>query len=249
MKATRRHELKENDLSQMLVAARDYLTEHGTKVGMIIFVLVVVLAVIGISVRTRGANIERDWMRMSQLTFDDPTEGKASIEKLRAMLVDAPDDNFVLSSLITLGSQSLRLAQEVPVPPDMELNQQARGAFEELLRRFGANPLAFGLAHCGLATVEENEFAVDSLPGHKERAEAHLQAIIENPALNSLPFHRVASDRLADLDKVFTVVRFADPEIPEAVEEDVEPEGPPAPFVAPVEVEEFDPIDDTPDTD
>ena len=66
-----------------------------------------------------------------------------------------------------------------------------------------------------MATVEENGFALDGDPARKERAEAHLTAIIDNPALNGMPFKRMALDRRKSLDEVFTRVTFAYPEPPE----------------------------------
>ena len=74
MKAARRHELKENDLSHAIEVARAYLADHGTKVGFIVLIAVVVAAVVGISVRTRAANVERAWLRKSQLVFDNPED-------------------------------------------------------------------------------------------------------------------------------------------------------------------------------
>ncbi|UCE59393.1 MAG: hypothetical protein JSU63_18365 [Phycisphaerales bacterium] len=234
MKATRRHELKENDLSHMIEVARTYMTDHGTKVGLLVLLVLAVIVVVSISVRTKAANTERTWLRRTQLSFDTPEDGKASIDKLRAMLVDAPDESFVFSSLMEQGSQALRLAQEVEIPPDPELNDRAREAFESLLARFPDNPIAFGLAHTGLATVEENDFALDSRSAHKARAAEHLQAVVDHPALNSLPFHLLASTRLEKLEDIFTVVRFADPEVPEDEEE---PEDA-------VPVDEADPVDE-----
>ena len=38
MKAERRHELKENDLAHALAVAREYLDDHGARIGMYVLV-------------------------------------------------------------------------------------------------------------------------------------------------------------------------------------------------------------------
>ncbi|MFQ5589723.1 MAG: hypothetical protein ACE5HE_01040 [Phycisphaerae bacterium] len=209
MKATRRHELKENDLAHAIEVAKGYLVEHGTGVGLLLLLTIGAVAVVSITVRTRAGNVERVWAQRTALTFDDPASGKESIEKLRALTSEATDQNFILTSLIDQGTQALRLAQQVALPPDPELNDRARDAFEALAERFPTNALALGVAHSGLATVEENDFAIDTDLTHKERARAHLQAILDDSSLNLLPFNRLAADRLAKLDGVFTFIRFA----------------------------------------
>ena len=102
-------------------------------------------------------------------------------------------------------------AQEVENPPDEEFNAMARRAFEHLLDRFPDSPLAIGRARCGLATVEENAFVLDGDLSHKERALAHLRAIIDDEALSLTPFVRIAADRIETLDETFTPVTFAPP--------------------------------------
>ena len=208
MKAGRRHELKENELAHMLQSAQTYLGERGGRILFTVGAVVVVIAVVSISVRSRAAAREDAWVRKQSLVFDEIEEGRRSLETLNAITKEAADPTFVLTSLIDLGQHALRLAQEVDVPPDPELNERARDAFTTLLVQFGDNPMAFATAHCGLATVEENAFVLDGSLAHKERARQHLEAVIGNPAIQGLPFHRLALDRQKLIDKVFTVVRF-----------------------------------------
>ena len=217
MKAERRHELKENDLAHMLEVAQTYLAERGGRILFVLGAVVVAIAIVSISVRSRAAALEDAWQRKRSLVFENVEEGRRSLETLDAITKDAADPTFVLTGLIDLGAQALRLAQEVDLPPDPELNDKARNAFEQLLLRFGDNPMAFGAAHCGLATVEENAFVLDGNMAHKEQARQHLEAVTDNPAVRGLPFHRLALDRQKQLDKVFTVVRFQ----PLSVEEEV----------------------------
>lgn len=212
MKAERRHELKENDLAHALEVARKYLDENGKRIGFAIVVVVAVVAGVGLSVRSRAAAVEDMLRRRSALKFDDPAKGRESLDALAAMTRESTDEQFVLTALLDQGEQALRLAGDVVVPPDREFNDRAKEAFEELLERFGENPLARGIAHCGLATVEENYYVLDHDLAHKARAEGHLSAVIEDPLLNGMPFKRSALDRRNALDKIFTEVVFVYPE-------------------------------------
>lgn len=208
MKAQRRHDLKENDLMHALSVARKYLDEHGTRIGVAVIVVVAIVLGVLFGIQSRTTALESIWRRKSELSFEDLETGKQSLEALAAMTRDASDEQFVLVSLMDQGTQALRLARDVAFPPDRELNNTAGQAFEQMLARFPGNPLAVGLAHSGLATVEENAFALDLDPAHKNRAEAHLVAIIDDPALNGLPFKRIAMDRRKALDTTFTDVMF-----------------------------------------
>jgi len=173
--------------------------------------------IVSLTVRSRAATREEAWLQLNSLNFENVEEGRQSIRKLQDLSQSAPSPEVGQAALMQLGSQALRLAQLVDMPPDAEFNQSARYAFEQLLARFAASPLAFGMAHNGLATVEENEFVLDRDLAHRDKARDHLGAVVGHSTLTATPYHRMASDRLAQLDDVFTIVRFA--AAPEVVEE------------------------------
>ena len=234
MKAERRHGLKENDLAHAIQVTQTYLQERGGRILFAVGAAVVVIAVVSVSMRSRAAALEDAWQRRKSLDFESVEEGRRSLGTLDAIRKEATDPTFVLTSLIDLGTHSLRLAQKVDDPPDPELNETARDAFTQLLARFPENPLAFGAAHCGLATVEENAFALDGNVEHKESARQHLEAVTANPAVQGLPFHRLALDRHKRLDKTFTVVRFE----PAPIEEELAADRPATITPTPVAEEE-----------
>ena len=235
MKADRRHELKENDLLLALGRARDYLDVHGKQIGLMCLAVVVVGGAVSFGLRSRAAALEDVWRRRNQLNFESVDVGKKSLETLEGITRDVSNESFVLSSLMDQGRQALRLTQQVAVPPDRELNEKARQAFEQLLSRFGDNPLAVGVALSGLATVEENEFVLDGNLSHKEKAREHLNAIVGNPQLNALPFQQLALDRLKTLDATFTKVTVEPPPPPLPA--------PPPPTEAPVDVPQAEPVE------
>lgn len=228
MKTQRRHELKENDLSHALEATLHYLDQHGTRIGLIALVVVAVVAGTSLTVQSKSAAIEDSWRRKGELSFTDPEKSRESVSALRNLIESSNDKSFVLAGLLDLGQQSLRLAGEGDVGPDRELNDEARKAFEELLSKFGNNPMAIGVSHLGLATVEENMFSFDRDDSHKINATRHLKIVAEDPALDGIPFKRIAMDRLKAIDTTFTIVHFVEPpgpvSTPEATESAIQPQ-------------------------
>jgi len=243
MKAERRHELKGNDLAAMLESARDFLDRNGRQLGIGVVVVAVVLMAVMFLVRSRTAAVEDLWRRKAQLTFDDPQTGKTSLEALGNLANEASDQQFILASLIDQGQTALQLSEKSPLPPDPELNQVARQAFQELLRRFPTHPLAIGVAESGLATVEENAFVLDADLNHREQAKKHLEAMVGDSRLAGLPVQQLARDRMDRLDDVFRRVQFVyEPPPPPELEGPPEPADTEStlPVAKPVEREEVD---------
>lgn len=78
--------------------------------------------------------------------------------------------------------------------------------------------MALGVALSGLVTVEQNLFLIDYSASHKESARNYLQKILDTKLLHSTPFQRIAVDRMAVLDSVFTEVTLDYPPPPEPEE-------------------------------
>lgn len=210
MKTERRHELKENDLAHLLEQARVYLGEHGKQVTLAVLGVVAVVVLVSVFLRSRAAGIEDVWRQRAELKLDNIDEARTSLKTLRNLALNAPDRTFTLSALMECGASSLRFARQQPGGiPDQEMMEFARESYTELLKRFSQNPLAFGTAHCGLATVEENAFVLDGNAARKDAARKHLQAIVDRKDLSLTPFYRMANDRLAMLDRTFQKVEFA----------------------------------------
>jgi len=240
MRAERRHELKENDLEHYLSVARDYLDKNGKRIGMLAVVAGAIFVAATLYVRSQAAEVEGQWQRKSQLSFADAKAGRESLDTLAALAQGSSDERFVMSCLMDQGQEALRLSTDAPFPPDRELNDKARQAFQQLSQRFPRSAIAIGTARLGLATVEENDFILDGRAEHKEQAAKQLAAVISDPTLDGLPFKRLALDRQKRLDEVFSPMRFQPPSEEElekaakALEEaaakpTVDPVGPPAP--------------------
>lgn len=227
MRAGERHELKENELAKALVSVRSFLQEKGKTLALALVGILAVFAAVTYASSSRTAQIENAWRQKAELTFATPAEGKESIRKLSVLVSETSDTAFVQAALLEQGTQSLRLSQQSEIPPDPELNDMARSAFEQLLQRGQGNLFGQAAAHSGLATVAENDYSIDHNPKHKEVAERHLKEIVNNAALQTTPFLSLATDRLAGLNKTFEVVRFAA----------TPPPPPPVPVAPPVAVQ------------
>lgn len=211
MKAERRHELKENDLAHFIAVAQDYLGQHGRQIGLAVGAVVVVFIAVTLAMRSQANAADTAWRQRAALKFDDVATGRESLTTLATLAQQSSDPAFAFSGLLDVGANALRLAQQVEVPPDKELNLQAKSAYEKLLERFSHNPIAVGAARCGLATVAENAFAIDGDLSHKEEARKHLDAVVQSKSLESTPYQLAATDRLAALDETFVRVRWAEP--------------------------------------
>ena len=214
MKAERRHELRENDLLHAMGVAKDYINENGGRVGLVIIGVFAVAAAVTFGMRSRTAAQEDIWRQKSELSFSDGEVGRVSLSELATLTSSTDDEQFVLQGLLDQGKHALRLAAQSAFPPDLEFNEHARGAFEELRRLFPSNALAQGVALTSLATVEENAFSFDGDMRHKEAAKKYLDEIVMNPLLNAMPFQRLALDRLKALDATFGPVTYEAPTMP-----------------------------------
>lgn len=219
MKSERRHELRENDLIHALEQTREYVKRNSANLGLLIGAVLIVVVIATVTVRSRAATAEQAWRQRGELSFADVDKGRDSLASLASMVNASSDPEFARTGLTDQGVNALRLAQEVEDPPDHDFVETAAQAFEALLARFGDSPVAFAVAHDGLATVAENRFVLDAATSHKEQARTHLQAIVDNTALRGFPLHQRALERLEGLDRVFTIVRFAEAQDDEPVDE------------------------------
>ncbi len=208
MKADRRHELRENDLAHTIEVLRARIADNARPISIAVMVAAGVFVAASLMIRKRMVATEEKWHRLSQLQFDKPETARESLETITGLTKDAKDDRFSLAALIEQGKQGLLFAQRADAAPDPTFNAKARQAFEELLRRFPENPMAFGVARCGLATVEENDYVLTRDSACKERARKHLNAVIENPIVSGMPFQTIAVNRRNSLDHTFSGLVF-----------------------------------------
>ncbi len=209
MKAERRHELRENDLVHALQSTADYLKDNGGRVSFFVVVAIVLIGAGAFAMKSRASAMDDVWRQRSELSFDTLEEGRQSLDRLRDLTAGVSDPRFIMDSLMDQGRQALQLAQLAPDPPDPDLNERAREAFQSLRERFSDNRVAEGIALLGLATVEENAFVIDGLSTHKKNAHDYLTEVIRDSRFNGLPTQALAIQRRETLDQTFTKFTLA----------------------------------------
>ncbi len=224
MKAQRRQELRENDLAHFLQESLTYLQENGSRVLLFGGAAVVIFALVWFTLDSQSRGAADGWVALSRLNEVEALGDR--LPALRDIADNASDTTLALSALSEWGETGLRLALTSADAGDRaRFNDEAAEAFERLLQRFPENPLAAGVAHCGLATVAENRFALNGDASQKDVARRHLEAVRDDTRVTGWPIQSQALTRLNLLDQTFRKVTFAPP-LPE-------PEGPSPDAAAP----------------
>ncbi|RJP37149.1 MAG: hypothetical protein C4547_05840 [Phycisphaerales bacterium] len=210
MKAHRRQELRENDLAHFLQESITYLQENGARVLLFSGAAVIIFALIWFTLQSRTQGTADGWVALSRLDAVESVE--ETLPQLREIADEAGDVTLATSALSQWGETALRLVLSSDDAADKaRFNDEAAEAFERLLKRYPNNPLAVGVARCGLATVAENRFALGGDPSQKETARTLLAAVRDDPRLTGWPIQSLALNRLNLLDQTFRTVTFAPP--------------------------------------
>ncbi len=178
MKATRRQELKTNELARMLEDAREFLRVRGNYlVGGLVVVAIAALGYVYMN-RSAAQALADANRQVDTLPFGTDAEVKDSIEKLKALAAEHDDNEaFVMNTLRRRAAFAMRRAH---VAEDGTLSKEfldvAAEAYHAIVDRFGHRSLDVAAAHCGLATIEEDLFILDNDPAHKEAAPAFVKA-------------------------------------------------------------------------
>lgn len=223
MKADRRHELRENELAAALLQARDFVGQNSRTISIALGGVILVAILASFGMRSRAAQREDQWRRLSQLDFNTPEKARESLPALRSLAFDAGDEKFRMIAMVELGRQALKISQQSDPPPNVEMLNLAKSAYEDLLNRFRNSPLAVGTAHLGLATVAEDMYLLTREERYKLEARRHLSAVVEDDRLATLPLYPLAVDRRNALESTLNIVAFAMPPV----------ESPPVPPVLP----------------
>ncbi len=211
MKATRRHELKSNELAQFLEDARDFFSKYGNYfVGGLV---VIALIVLGYVYMTRSAEqaLADATREMRSLPFATDDEVRDSVGKLIRVASENEDQVFIPETLRRRASMAMNRAQAADDgTPSAEFLEMARAAYQEVIERYPGRSLDVAAALIGLATIEEDFFILDDDLAHKDACRGFLEQIRDNAELNGTPFQTVALERLNALDRTFVQVVMVD---------------------------------------
>jgi hypothetical protein len=232
MKADRRHELRENELAAALLQARDFVGQNARTITLALGGVILVAILASFGMRSRAAQREDQWRRLSQLDFNIPEKAREALPTLRSLAFDAGDDKFRMIALVELGRQAMKMSQQSDAPPNIEMLNLARSAYEQLVERFRSSPLAVATGHLGLATVAEDMYLLTREERYKSEVRRHLSAVVEDDRLATLPLYQVAVDRRNALEATLSIVAFAVPPV------EAPPVPPVLPGIDPVQAEE-----------
>ncbi len=216
MKATRRQELKTNELAQTLEEIRNFLRSYGNYV-LLGVICIAVIAVVWVYMKRSSAEaLATANQEMNSLTADNDEAAQAAITKLTQLGAESSDEAFICETLRMRASVAMERAHAHETgEPSAEFLDAAQAAYDELLRRFPEQATAVGAALCGLATIEEDRFILDGDLSRKDKARGFLERVRDNSALTGHPIQTVALDRLNKLDETFVQVTLAPPIIPQ----------------------------------
>ncbi|MHC5111055.1 MAG: hypothetical protein ACYTHJ_14380 [Planctomycetota bacterium] len=210
MKSERRHELQESDLIHALESSKAYLQDHGKSLGLIALAAVALVVVTNVVLSSRRADAENRWRELSLLAFDTNEKALDSFDTLERLSMEAGSDALAIRALTLRGGKALEATTETATP-DLKMNEIAKDSFNKLLARYPKNSIASSIARLGMATCAENEFASDGNDSHKAVALEHLNKILNDSSMHTLPAYQAALERKEKIDDVFTTVVFAPP--------------------------------------
>ncbi len=210
MKASRRQELRANELALTLEQLRDFARSYGNylAIGAVVVAAIVLVWIF----RQRSASEARTTAvkMMGSLTSSTDTEARDSINQLEDLLAETSDPDWAVQTLRRQAQVAMSRAKAADDgTPSAEFLSMAKKAYRQMLDRGAGRTLHLGAALCGLATVEEDEFILDGDAVHKEAARGYLQRIRDDAQFNGTPFQSLVLERLNQLDATFTVITLA----------------------------------------
>jgi hypothetical protein len=222
MTATRRQELRTNELAETLQGVREFFEKHGNYVVGAVVVVALVALVYVYKDRSARQALADARQEMRALPFNTDDEVRESVAALKRLAAENTEGPFVRETLRLRAGLALdRAGAADDGTPSTEFLEMAREAYEETLARYPQAVLDRAAALMGLATIEEDLFVLDQDPSHRQRAREYLERVRDDQALNGMPFQSIALERLNAIDETFVPVAL------------VEAPPPPGPFVGP----------------
>jgi len=247
MKATRRQELKTNELAQTLEEIREFLRSYGNYVLMGLIVVGAV-AVISLYVKRSASQALNSATReMNNLATATDDEARNAITVLERLSGEVKEDWFKLETMRSRAAIAMSRAHAAEDgTPSEEFLGFAAAAYQDIIESYPGRDLAVGVALCGLATIEEDRFILDGDPARQDAARDYLERVRDREGLNGTPIMSVALDRLNTLDETFVQVTLAEPPPPVVPKGSFAPMGTSRENPIPIEIGEtmeFNPAD------
>lgn len=222
MKPKRRQELQTNDLAQMIMDAREWLSRYGNYVIGGTVAVIIVGALFFYIRRADAAAREDALQKLRSVRFFTqerlpaaPEDIHAGIETLREVADEAKQAGLAQRALLTLASQTFALSTADPRTINTEYLDVAEQACQSALARFPDEPIIAGRALLTLAAIEGNRFVAEqgrAQPDmmHKQKAREYLERITSDTRkFGGTPFMSIALDAISNLNDTFQTVALA----------------------------------------
>lgn len=214
MDAEERHELKTNELANLLVRLKDWSDKYLNTVLTIVAAAALVWAGYRFWSWRKENAVHSAWAEVSRANIRDLSAGEAPLDQLRRVISDAPDQTVAAIARIRL---AVGLSQRAS-----EAGGEARlaDAATELRAVISSN-VADSLKAAALFELASVCEGQRDLKGAREA----YQQLLSTPQYDALPYKSLADERLKTLDDLATSVDFLPGSAPKPV--------PPTPASAP----------------
>ncbi|MHC4610009.1 MAG: hypothetical protein ACYS7M_06640 [Planctomycetota bacterium] len=177
MKASRRQELRTNDLAQYLEDMRDFFRSYGNYLAIGAVVIAAIVLVWFYQKRSTSEALTAAIKQMRTLPFSTDEEVRSSVKKLQQMATESKNEGLIVLTLRSRAEMAMSRAHAAEDgTPSTEFLDLAEAACKEVLDRFPDRSLDVGPALSILATIEEDRFVLDSDPAHKEDRQVTLSS-------------------------------------------------------------------------
>lgn len=226
MDAEKRHQLKTNELAEMLGKLRDFGGDTKTRIWLIVLVVLIVAAV-GYRAwgHMRSQRLTDSWMEWSQVGGGQQSNPAQVISDLQGLINNTSDRTLVASGHIRMAKALRRQAAQNPGNQEARLNESIT-----LLKEVISDPkipaVLVAAATYSLGTSHESL-------RHFDQATQAYQSLIDNDRFAGIEFTKFAADRLETMAELPTAPPF-EPGLPPAPQSTTPPAAiPPAPAPEP----------------
>jgi len=227
MKATRRQELKTNDLAAYIQQLRDYLREHGTRVIVIGVLLIVAVATVLYITQSRAQMLNNGWNAYynalrSETDRTKPQSTEDSILQWERVIATYDNSQIRAQAYWALVDLCMRrVADETDSSSRKKLLDKTEANCKVILKEYSSNVTLYASALNTLAAIEQDRFLYDPNHNleHKTKAREYLQRILEDDVFLGSPFRTEVRVRLDDFDRLWTAVELAEDKPPIVADE------------------------------
>jgi len=205
LKATRRHDLKENELARDLGRAGEFIRRYLQWLVGGLVAIVVIIAIIFYASHRRQADRQEHWQRFAALSAIAETP-RSDIAGLRLLAEQTPQKALAAWAYVKLGesiySELRQRHCELDEQARQILKDEAREAFTTVLSQYGVYSEAVGQANLGLARLAEND-------GQFDAAREAYQQVLDSGSRAGLLALQQAGAKLQQLKNTPRHVEFA----------------------------------------